>query len=79
MTVDEMLIGFRGRCVFRMYIKSKPRKYGLKIMCLCDAKRHYLLNAFIYSGKTTEQDPKKTVYTHNECFIFDCTNCKHGS
>lgn len=52
-TVDEMLVPFRGRCLFRLYMKSKPAKYGLKIMCLCDAKTHYLYNAFIYAGKGT--------------------------
>lgn len=52
-TVDEMLVPFRGRCFFRLYMKSKPAKYGLKIMCLCDAKTHYLYNAFIYAGKET--------------------------
>lgn len=24
--VDEMLVGFRGRCIFKMYIPSKPEK-----------------------------------------------------
>ena len=61
-TVDEMLVPFRGRCKFRMYIKSKPAKYGLKIMCLCDAKTHYLINAFIYTGKNSRRqnsNPRK--------------------
>ncbi|KAJ8928432.1 hypothetical protein NQ314_019021 [Rhamnusium bicolor] len=31
--IDEMLVGFRGRCKFKMYIPNKPGKYGLKIMC----------------------------------------------
>lgn len=52
--IDEMLVGFRGRCRFKMYIPSKPRKYGLKIMALADAKTHYLLNAYIYSGKDSD-------------------------
>lgn len=52
MTVDEMLCPFRGRCLFRVYMKSKPARYGLKVLCLCDAKTHYLYNAFIYTGKT---------------------------
>lgn len=52
LTVDEMLCPFRGRCLFRVYMKSKPAKYGIKIMCLCDSKTHYLYNAFIYSGKS---------------------------
>lgn len=61
-TVDEMLIAFRGRCSFRMYLKNKPDKYGLKLQCICDAKTHYLLNAFVYTGKDTHSgnpNPKK--------------------
>ncbi|XP_033218328.1 uncharacterized protein LOC117173794 [Belonocnema kinseyi] len=27
MTVDEQLLSFRGRCLFRIYIKSKPDRY----------------------------------------------------
>lgn len=43
--VDEMLVGFRGECKFKMYIPSKPNKYEndvfhrcqkrLFIQCLC--------------------------------------------
>lgn len=51
LTIDEMLVAFRGRCSFRVYLKNKPNRYGLKIMCLCDAKNSYLFNAFIYAGK----------------------------
>lgn len=57
LTIDEMLVGFRGRCSFRVYMKSKPNKYGLKILCLCDAKTHYLLNAFVYTGKSQNLQP----------------------
>lgn len=62
--IDEMLVGFRGRCKFRMYMPNKPRKYGLKILALNDAKTHYFLNAYIYSGKdsdgkTLSEDEKK--------------------
>lgn len=42
-TVDEQLLSFRGRCKFRMYIKSKPDKYGLKIIAMNDAKTFYLV------------------------------------
>lgn len=56
LTVDEMLIAFRGRCKFRMYLKNKPDKYGLKMQCLCDARTHYLLNAFVYTGKNHTYD-----------------------
>lgn len=45
-TVDEQLLGFRGRCSFRMYIKSKPDKYGLKIVSLNDACTSYMVQYF---------------------------------
>lgn len=50
-TVDEMLVGFRGRCSFRQYIPSKPAKYGIKIYGLCDAKLFYTTNMEVYVGK----------------------------
>lgn len=61
--VDEMLVKFRGRCSFRMFIKSKPGKYGLKIQCICDAKTHYLYNAFVYTGKSlvNQGNPNPTL------------------
>ena len=31
LTIDEQLVPFRGRCKFRVYMSSKPDKYGLKI------------------------------------------------
>lgn len=52
--VDEMLVSFRGRSSFRMYMPQKPAKYGLKIQCLTDAKSHYLLNAYLYTGKDSD-------------------------
>lgn len=33
-TIDEMLVPFRGRCGFIQYIPNKPAKYGLKIFAL---------------------------------------------
>lgn len=52
LTVDEMLCPFRGRCLFRVYMKSKSARYGITVLCLCDAKTYYLYNAFIYTGKS---------------------------
>lgn len=35
-TIDEQLIPFTGRCSFRQYMKSKPAKYGLKLLTMTD-------------------------------------------
>lgn len=44
-----MLLYFRGHCSFRIYMPSKPTKYGLKVMCMTDARSSYFYNGFKYS------------------------------
>jgi len=34
--IDETLVGFRGRCLFYVYIPPKPDRYGLNIRSMCD-------------------------------------------
>nr|CAI5861789.1 unnamed protein product [Callosobruchus analis] len=57
-TIDEQLVGFRGRCPFRMYIPNKPSKYGIKIVLLCDVSTKYLIHASPYLGKSTKTNGK---------------------
>lgn len=52
--IDESLVAFRGRCGFKIYMPKKPAKYGIKLMCLTDARNNYLYNAYIYSGKGSD-------------------------
>lgn len=47
-TVDEQLLSFRGRCKFRVYMKDKPDKYGLKIISLNDAETSYMVNIYLH-------------------------------
>lgn len=69
-TVDEQLLGFRGRCPFRVYMRSKPDKYGIKIIMMNDAKTYYMVNATPYVGKfippNNEQVPSYHVRTLSE-------------
>ncbi|XP_056635924.1 uncharacterized protein LOC130444670 [Diorhabda sublineata] len=52
--VDEMLISFRGRSKFKMYIPQKPCKYVLKLMALTDSRNNYFYNGYLYCGKKTD-------------------------
>ena len=54
-TVDEQLVGYRGRIPGRTYIPSKPRKYGLKIFSACESSSGYALNGIPYGGKEGDQ------------------------
>lgn len=52
--IDEMLIAFRGRSKFKMYMPKKPAKYGLKVMALTDARTGYFFNGYIYAGRDSD-------------------------
>lgn len=49
--VDEQLVTFRGRCSFKVYMRNKPGKYGIKIWTLCDSNTYYCCNMDVYLGK----------------------------
>ena len=49
--IDEQLAAFRGNCPFRVYMKPKPKRYGLKIWTLCDTATSYAWNMQVYTGK----------------------------
>ena len=53
-TVDEQLVTFRGRCGFKIYMPSKPGKYGIKIWALVDSETRYCLNLQPYLGRIGE-------------------------
>lgn len=74
-TVDEQLVGFRGRCPFRMYIPNKPNKYGIKLVMAADVHSKYVINAIPYLGKGT--DPQKQPLA--TFFIKNITSTLHGT
>lgn len=56
LTVDEGICPFRGRVGFRIYMKNKPNKYGIKLYILCDAATGYVLNCDVYTGAVGNKD-----------------------
>ncbi|KAL7636422.1 UNVERIFIED_CONTAM: hypothetical protein RMT77_013197 [Armadillidium vulgare] len=60
LTIDEQLLAFKGKCPFRMYIPSKPAKYGIKLIFCNDNNSKYLVRALPYLGKKgpKSEDPK---------------------
>lgn len=75
LTIDEQLLGFRGRCPFRMYIPNKPAKYGIKIVMVCDCSSKYMLDASPYLGKKTNSNGLPLA----EYYVKELTKSVHGS
>ena len=59
MCVDEQLVGFRGRCPFRVYMKSKPDRHGIKIWANCENPSGYVWNSQVYTGQISSAPEKK--------------------
>nr|CAH7734254.1 unnamed protein product [Callosobruchus chinensis] len=55
LSIDESLLHFRGRLGFRVYIKNKKDRYGIKFFELTTSDG-YLLNMEMYSGRTDNKD-----------------------
>lgn len=50
LSLDESMMLWRGRLLFRQYIKGKRHKYGIKFYSLCEPDG-LCLNFVLYSGK----------------------------
>lgn len=57
LSVDECMVGFKGRSTMKQYMPLKPTKRGFKIWALACSVTGYLLKFKIYEGKsiTTEE------------------------
>lgn len=74
-TIDESIVGFKGKCSFKIYMPSKPIKHGVKIWSMCDSANAYLCNAQIYQGKQFE----KAEVGQGKRVVLDLTSGITGS
>ena len=49
-SIDESIIGFKGRLSWIQYIPKKPTKWGIKAWVLADSKFGYIWNLRLYTG-----------------------------
>lgn len=83
LTIDESMIGYQGRTIFKQYEPRKPTKWGIKCWSLAEASSGYLLDMIIYTGKREESVKNMTKgeqvvlrlgekYFHRQhTFVFD--------
>ena len=57
LSLDEMVIGWKGRWKYKQYNASKPRKYHIKTFGLCDSITGYVYNLLVYFGRDTSYNP----------------------
>ena len=50
LSLDEGMLKWRGRLLFKVYNPQKPEQYGMKAYILCETKSGYLCNCTLYRG-----------------------------
>ena len=50
LAVDEVIVSFKGRVIFRQYIPKKRKRFSIKIFKLCDSTG-YTYDMKVYLGK----------------------------
>ena len=53
-SINEGMIGFKGRLAFRQYMPAKPTKYGIKVWMAADAKNGFVANFDVYLGQDNQ-------------------------
>ena len=64
LSVDEALVGYKGRIKFLQYMPSKPHKWGMKIWILAESKTGYVYNWNLYTGKMNRDPARGRTATH---------------
>lgn len=70
LVIDKSLMPWRGRLIFKQYIKNKSHKYGIKMYKLCTVSG-YILNMKIYTGKSLDNTSGKG---HPEAVVINLQN-----
>ena len=63
LAVDEVIVLYKGRVVFRQYIPKKHKRFGIRIYKLCDTLG-YTYDMSIYLGKQRQHATAQVTATH---------------
>ena len=69
LSVNESMIGYKGRVAFRMYCPKKPSEWGLLMRTAACSHTDYLLNAVLYSGRNVNQNLEEGISKTGQAFI----------
>jgi hypothetical protein len=61
--VDEVIVKFKGRVIFKQYIPKKRKRFGIKIYKLCD-ESGYTYDMRVYLGKDSRSATDDMTATH---------------
>ncbi|XP_036362000.1 uncharacterized protein LOC118764908 [Octopus sinensis] len=69
LSIDEGMVGYKGRVRFRQHIPGKPTKWGIKVWKICELNTGYCSGFEFYTGK---RDTDESSNMHNSSIVKFC-------
>ena len=63
LAIDDVIVRFKGRVVFKQYIPRKHKRYGIKLYKLCDSTG-YIYDMKVYLGKNEQLTSQHLTAPH---------------
>jgi len=63
LAIDEVIVSFKGRVIFKQYIPKKRKCFGIKIFKLCNSTG-YTYDMKVYLGKHRQRTAQHVTATH---------------
>jgi hypothetical protein len=63
MAVDEVIVSFKGRVIFKQFIPKKRKRFGIKVFKLFDSTG-YTYDMKVYLGKDRLRTAQHVTATH---------------
>ena len=63
LAVDEVIVKFKGKILFKQYIPKKRKRFGIKMFKLCDSTG-YTCDMSVYLGKDRQRAAQHLTATH---------------
>lgn len=52
--IDESIVPFKGRLIFKQYLPKKRNRFGIKLFVLCDVTTGIIVDFIVYCGASTQ-------------------------
>ena len=63
LAVDEVIVSFKARVIFKQYIPKKRKRFGIKLFKICDSTG-YTYDMKVYLGKDRQSTAQHMTATH---------------
>ncbi|GFX49480.1 piggyBac transposable element-derived protein 4 [Trichonephila clavipes] len=74
LAIDEVIVSFKGRVIFKQYIPKKRKRFGIKLYKVVD-KKGYTFNMKVYLGCDKKRNKSDLKMTSTHATVLELAEC----